>query len=284
MVHEVEDKWTMDGMPEGDTVWLHARRLHEALAGQELTLTDFRVPQLATVSLVGQTVLEVVPRGKHLLTRFSGGATLHTHLRMDGSWRLYPAGARWSGAPDWQVRVALGNARRTAVGFRLPVVELLPTAEEDRVVGHLGPDVLADDFDRDEALRRVSADPDAEIGMVLLDQRNLAGLGNLYRIEACFLEGLTPWTKVRDTDMGRLVDRAVALIRHNVGGWTQPTTGSRRPSEEHWVFERSACLRCGRRTRKAMQGTPPTDRVTYWCEHCQVGPAPASGQPGRRGS
>ena len=142
---------TRDRVPEGDTVWLAAQRMHEALAGRVLTRSDFRVPQLATADLSGRTVLEVVPRGKHMLTRVEGGTTLHTHFRMDGTWHLYRPGDRWTGGADWQVRVVLANAEWEAVGYRLPVVELLPTAEEDRVVGHLGPDLLDDGFDEAEA-------------------------------------------------------------------------------------------------------------------------------------
>jgi endonuclease-8 len=210
-----------------------------------------------------------------MLTRFSGGLTLHTHLRMDGTWHILRRGQPWP-TPTWQIRLVLATAERAAVGMRMPVVELIPTAQEDRVVGHLGPDVLADDFDRDEAVRRIEAEPSVEIGNALLDQRNLAGLGNLYRIEALFLQGVTPWSLVADVEVGAIVDTAVDLIRGNVGGWVQPTTGSSRPSEEHWVFERQGapCFRCFTRIRRAEQGTPPQQRVTYWCPQCQVGPAP----------
>ncbi|MGB8649303.1 MAG: DNA-formamidopyrimidine glycosylase family protein [Mycobacteriales bacterium] len=261
-------------MPEGDTVWLAARRLHAALAGQPLTLSDFRVPQLATTSLVGQTVLEVLPRGKHLLTRLSSGLTLHTHLRMDGSWHLYVPGARWTGGPDWQVRVVLANASAVAVGYRLPVVELV--SDEATVVGHLGPDVLDDAFDLDEAVRRIGAAPDREIGPALLDQRNLAGIGNLYRTEVLFLSGVTPWARVYDVDVPAVVRRAVRLMRANREHWQQTTTGSLRPGEDHWVFERSGlpCRRCGARVLLAEQGEAPYARLTYWCGACQRGPAP----------
>ena len=146
------------GVPEGDTVWLAGQRLHEALAGDVLVRSDFRVPALATVDLAGRRVLEVVPRGKHLLTRLSDGLTLHTHFRMDGSWHLYRPGDRWTGGPQWQVRAVLETASVQAVGYRLPVVELLATDDEDTVVGHLGPDVLGPDWDAEEAVRRLSAD------------------------------------------------------------------------------------------------------------------------------
>lgn len=269
-------------MPEGDTVWLAARRMHEALAGRALTRSDFRVPALATADLAGRTVLEVVPRGKHLLTRLTGGLTLHTHFRMDGSWHLYRPGDRWTGGPDWQVRVVLENPEWHAVGYRLPVLELLPTAEEDRAVGHLGPDVLDDAFDAAEALRRLLAEPDREIGMALLDQRLLAGLGNLYRCEVLFLRGLTPWADVGDVpDLPALVATARRLMRANRGHWEQTTTGSLRRGEDHWVFERTGrpCRRCGTRVTSAEQGDPPFARLTYWCPHCQPGSAVRTSSP-----
>ncbi len=271
-------------MPEGDTVWLAAKRLHEALAGQVLTTCDFRVPQIATSDLTGRQVLEVVPRGKHLLTRLEGDLTLHTHFRMDGSWHLYAPGDRWSGGPHWQVRVVLANASWVAVGYRLPVVELLPTGEEDRVVGHLGPDLLGPDWDLQEALRRLTAEPAVEVGLALLDQRKVAGLGNLYRSEVLFLSGLTPWVSVADVpDLPKLVERARRLITANKGRWEQTTTGSLRPGQDHWVFERSGrpCRRCGTRIVVAEQGAAPYSRLSYWCPRCQPGPAPAPQRPRR---
>jgi endonuclease VIII len=272
-------------VPEGDTVWLAGQRLHEALAGDVLRRSDFRVPSLATVDLAGRTVLEVVPRGKHLLTRLSGGSTLHTHFRMDGSWHLYRHGDRWTGGPQWQVRAVLETASWQAVGYRLPVVELLETDDEDSVVGHLGPDVLGPDWDADEAVSRLLAEPDAEVGMALLDQRNLAGLGNLYRCEVLFLRGLTPWVRVGDVpDLPALVDKGRRLLLANRGRWEQSTTGSLRHGEMHWVFERGGrpCRRCGTRIATAEQGAPPYTRLTYWCPRCQLGPAPAPSRPPSR--
>ena len=272
-------------MPEGDTVWLAGKRLHEALAGDVLVRSDFRVPSLATVDLAGQTVVEVVPRGKHLLTRLSGGLTLHTHFRMDGSWHLYRPGDRWTGGPEWQVRAVLETASWQAVGYRLPVVDLLPTADEDSVVGHLGPDVLGPDWDRDAAVARLRAAPEAEVGLALLDQRNLAGLGNLYRCEVLFLQGLTPWVRVADVpDLPALVDKGRRLLLANADRWEQSTTGSLRYGELHWVFERSGkpCRRCGTRIATAEQGAAPYARLTYWCPRCQLGPAPAPARPPSR--
>ena len=268
-------------MPEGDTVWLAARRLHDALAGSTLTRTDFRVPQLATVDLTGRSVLEVLSRGKHVLTRIGGTGeqevTLHTHLRMDGAWHLYRPGDRWRGGPAWQVRVLLETPDWAAVGFRLPVVELLPRAREADAVGHLGPDLLGPDWDPAEAVRRLAAAPGTEIGSALLDQRNLAGIGNLYKAEVCFLAGVSPWTPVGAVrDLAGVVERARTLLEANRAHPQQVTTGDLRRGRRHWVFERAGqpCLRCATRVERAAQGEPPYQRLTYWCPRCQPGPSP----------
>ncbi|MGN6333934.1 MAG: DNA-formamidopyrimidine glycosylase family protein [Motilibacteraceae bacterium] len=264
-------------MPEGDTVWLAGRRLDDALAGQLLTTSDFRVPQLATVDLTGRAVEQVVSRGKHLLTRIEGGATLHTHFRMDGSWHLYRHGERRHGGPDWQVRVLLENPQWQAVGYRLPVVELLPTDDEGRAVGHLGPDLLGPDWDPEEAVRRLAARPERELGDALLDQRNLAGIGNLYKAETCFLAGLSPWVPVADVpDLRRVVDLGHRLLDANKERAAQVTTGDPRRGESHWVFERRRCKRCGGPVGTAMQGSGAYARIAYWCPRCQPGPAPRS--------
>jgi endonuclease-8 len=272
----------IDLMPEGDTVWLAARRLHEALAGRTLTRSDFRVPQLAATDLTGRAVTDVVSRGKHLLTRVEGRLTLHTHLRMDGSWHVYRSGDRWRGGPAWQVRVVLENAEHQAVGYRLPVLELLATAEENRVVGHLGPDLLGADWDVVEAQRRLTGDPDREVGLALLDQRNLAGIGNLYKAEVLFLRGVSPWARIGDVpELAGLLDRVRRMLEANRAGPAQITTGDSRRARQHWVFERDGrpCLRCGTAVLMAEQGDPPRARLSYWCPRCQPGPTP---EPRRR--
>lgn len=268
-------------MPEGDTVWLAGRRLHDALAGDVLTRSDFRVPQLATADLTGRTVTEVLSRGKHLLFRIDGDddepLTLHTHFRMDGSWHLYRHGDRWRGGPEWQVRLLLETAQWQAVGYRLPVVELMPRDREDDAVGHLGPDLLGPDWDAAEALRRLTADPARQVGPALLDQRNLAGVGNLYANEVCFLTGVTPWTEVGAVpDPARLVDRAHRLLTANAERTAQVTTGDPRRGCEHWVYARAGrpCLRCGTGILGSEMGDPPYARPAYWCPGCQRGPTP----------
>ena len=179
-------------------MWLATQRMQTALAGATLRRGEFRIPQLATVDLTGATVREVVPRGKHLLMRLADGRTLRTHLRMDGSWHIYRPGTKWHGGPAYDIRMILATDEWECVGYRLHDIDLVPTAEEDRLVGHLGPDVLGPDWDLDEALRRLRANPDEQIGVAILDQRNLAGIGNLYKVESLFVRGVHPWARVGD--------------------------------------------------------------------------------------
>jgi endonuclease-8 len=266
-------------VPEGDTVWLTAHRLHAALAGRQLVRSDLRVPKLATVDLAGRQVLEVVPRGKHLMLRAEGGVTLHSHLQMDGSWHLYGPGERRRGGPEHQVRAVLEVPGRTAVGYRLPVLELLPTAEEHTVVGHLGPDLLGPDWDAAKALAKLSARPERPVGEALLDQRNLAGVGNVYVSELCFLRGVTPWTPFGQIAAPeKLVVLARRLLAANKERPGHVTTGDTRRGRTHWVYgrEHQPCLRCGTPVRSARHGPAEQSRVAYWCPRCQRGPVPSS--------
>jgi endonuclease-8 len=277
-------------VPEGDTVWNTARVLQRALAGARLTGSDFRVPQLATTDLTGWTVRESASRGKHLLLRLTAPApdepaahapaqghpvadagrdwTLHSHLRMDGAWRAYAPGERWAARPAHLIRVVLRSAGAVAVGYHLHELALVPTAEEDSLVGHLGPDLLGADWDPAEAVRRLAAHPQATIGEALLDQRNLAGVGNLYKCEVLFLRGVSPWTPVGAVpDLAGTVALAQRLLAANRGRWTQSTTGSLHRGQTSYVYGRRAqpCRRCGTAIRKEELG----DRVTYWCPVCQ---------------
>jgi endonuclease VIII len=265
-------------MPEGDSVFRSAAGLHAALAGRPLTLADLRVPAHATAELNGREVREVVARGKHLLARLEGDLTLHTHLRMEGRWQVYPAGARWTGGAGWQIRAVLGNAENTAVGYRLPIVELLRTRDENTAVGHLGPDLLGPDWDADEALRRLALNPQRPVGQALLDQRNLAGIGNVYANELCFLAAVTPWAPMgevaRPERIVGLAHRLLVLNRLRPG---HITTGNARADLRHWVYDRARqpCRRCGTRIRTAQHGEAPEERVAYWCPRCQNGPVRA---------
>ncbi len=257
-------------MPEGDTVHLAARRLDSALSGHVLTGTDFRVPAFATSDLTGQTITGTVARGKHLLTRTDAGLTLHTHFRMEGSWHLYPPRDRWRG-PAHQVRAVLETEPWVAVGWRLGIVELVPTTAEHDIVGHLGPDVLGPDWDPGRAAENLAADPEREIGVALIDQRALAGPGNVYKSEALFLRGVHPWAPVGDVDLLALVDLVKRLMEANRHSGLQITTGDRRPGRERWVYGRSreTCRRCGTPIRRGLQGPRTEERVTYWCPSCQ---------------
>ena len=258
-------------MPEGDTVWLAAQRLHASLSGQVLVSADLRVPDLATADLAGRRVLEVVPRGKHLLFRLDDARTLHTHFRMEGSWHLYRPDAPWRGGPSHQVRAVLRTEPWIAVGYRLPVIDLIPTAEEHRIVGHLGPDLLGPDWDLDEALRRLRSDPGREVADALRDQRNLAGIGNIYACESLFLCGVDPFRAVGTIgDLPAVVATAHRLLTRNAPRPSQSTTGDdRRP---HYVHGRRGrpCLRCGTAIRGREQGAAPRTRFTYWCPSCQT--------------
>ncbi|MFF4757523.1 Fpg/Nei family DNA glycosylase [Streptomyces sp. NPDC001292] len=264
-------------MPEGDTVWQTARRLRDALAGKVLTRSDFRVPKYATVDLTGRTVLDTVSRGKHLLTRFEGGLTLHSHLLMEGAWKVYGTGERWKGGPGHQIRAVLGTADRAAVGYRLQVLELLRTSEDERTVAHLGPDLLGPDWDPDLALANLLADPGRPLGEALLDQRNLAGIGNVYKSELCFLLGVTPWLPAGALPADRaamLPALAKKLLEANRDRVVRRTTGLR--GQDLFVYGRAPrpCLRCGTSVRVADQGDGSQERPTYWCPSCQAGPAP----------
>lgn len=196
------------------------------------------------------------------------GWTLHSHLRMDGAWRAYAPGERWAARPAHLIRVVLRSPGAVAVGYHLHELALIPIAEEESLVGHLGPDLLGPDWDPDEAVRRLSAHPDETIGEALLDQRNLAGVGNLYKCEVLFLRGVNPWTPVRAVpDLPGTVTLAQRLLAANRGRWAQSTTGSLHRGQTSYVYGRRAqpCRRCGTAIRKEELG----DRVTYWCPACQ---------------
>lgn len=257
-------------MPEGDTVFLAGTRLRRALAGQVLTRTEFRVPRYATTDLSGRRLEEIVIRGKHLLFRIEGGLSLHTHFKMEGSWHLYRPREPWRG-PSHQVRVILGTEPWTAVGFRLPVIDLVQTADEDDLVGHLGPDPLSNSWDEEEALRRIQAHPDVTIANALLDQTLMAGLGNVYKSEVCFLRGVHPETLIRDLeDLPALIKLGARMLRANRTTGNQVTTGIDRPGRRQWVYGRGdePCRRCGTPIRRSGGGIGE-ERVTYWCPRCQ---------------
>lgn len=261
-------------MPEGDTVLVAARRLHEALATEELLRTEFRVPRFATVDLAGQVVSGVVARGKHLLLRTNGGVTIHSHFKMEGAWHLYRPGERWKG-PGFQVRAVLETRTWIVVGFRLGRLDVIKTSREEALLGHLGPDVLGPDWNPAEVLRRLRAQPRRQIGTALLDQRTIAGPGNIYKSEVCFLHGVNPFTEVGEIDrLEELVDLIKRLMEANRTTGQQVTTGDRRPGRSRWVAGRAGlpCRRCGAIISSADQESYGAERITYWCPSCQARP------------
>ena len=282
-------------MPEGDDVWRAAARLNAALAGKRLAASDFRVPSFATLDLAGWTVIEVVSRGKHLLHRLapppapasttagSAPLSIHSHLKMEGSWQVYGAGERWR-KPGHTARIVLtAEDGTTAVGFSLGIVEVLPTAEEGNAVGHLGPDLLGPDWDAARAEANLRARPDRAIGLALLDQRNLAGIGNIYRNELCFLYRTHPASPVSEVrDLGALVATARRLLEANRTRPGRNTTGGFGPRGDYWVYGRAGqpCKRCRTRIVHDSLGEPAEsapgawpveqrERDIFFCPSCQ---------------
>jgi endonuclease-8 len=258
-------------VPEGDTVYRSARALNDALAGRVLDRCDIRVPAFATVDLSGERVEGVISVGKHLLHRI-GEFTIHSHLKMEGSWDIYRDGARWR-SPAWQARAILGVPGVLTVGFLLGELEVVPREREQELIGYLGPDILGADWDARLAVRNLTADPDRPIGLALLDQRVIAGLGNVYRNELCFLRGILPTRAIGTVpDPPALVNLAHRLILANRDRVERVTTGDTRRGRRTWVHgrEHQPCLRCGTAIRRGSLGdTELTERQTFYCPVCQ---------------
>jgi endonuclease VIII len=263
---------------EGDTVFAIAARMHDALAGRILTRTDLRVPRFATTDLSGQRVVEVAPRGKHLLLRTDRGLTVHSHLGMNGSWRLYEPGERWRGRV-FEVRAVLSTEDVVAVGHRLRRLEVIRTPTEQQLLGHLGPDVLGPDWDAAEVTRRLTASQGRPVGDALIDQSVMAGPGNVYRSEVCFLARVDPRTPVEAIpDPHDLVELMKTLMDRNRGGGRRVTTDDPRPGHDLWVYGRAGrpCRRCGTPIRSFPAAMAPRTersggpgRITFVCPHCQ---------------
>lgn len=267
-------------MPEGDAVWRTARRLHEGLAGDRLAGSDIRVPAHATADLSGRRTLEVVPRGKHLLHRVEGDLTVHSHLRMEGSWRVHPVGRRHALGQRHTVRALLWSTRRVAVGDSLGMLDLVRTSQEHRVVGHLGPDLLDPGYDAQVALANVRSDPGRTITEACLDQRNVAGMGTIFTAEPLFLLGINPWTPVGGLDPGQVEEllstaRRLLVLSCRQGRTTITGRGDV-ADDDAWVHGRVGlpCKRCGATIRLAPIGQQPQQRVMFSCPGCQGGRAP----------
>lgn len=266
-------------MPEGDSVWRAARRLHEAFAGTHLRAAQLRWPSLAGSDLTGWRTVEVVPRGKHLLHRFDSGFTLHSHLRMEGRWDVSRGGGRPPPARS-DVRAWLATDDVTALGRRLGRLDLVRTAAEASLVGHLGPDLLGSDWDTDQVVAVLQHDP-REVADALLDQRVLAGLGTLWTSEVLYARRLAPTRPAAEVPGDEL--RELITLAHR---WLHRATGlavPERRSRPDRVYGRSGrpCPRCGAPIRTVRVGTPPSDRTVFLCPTCQVTAGSAEDSPGR---
>lgn len=273
-------------MPEGDTIFRAARTLHRALAGHEIVRFESVFPALTRVHdnapITGRTIESVESAGKHVLMRFSGDLVLRTHMRMSGSWHIYRPGERWQRARR-DMRVVVATAAFEAVGFNIPVAEFLQgrAVERQADLRLMGPDLLGDDFDEAEAIRRFRARPDLAIADALLNQRVVAGAGNVYKSEVLFLARTNPFRAVADVDdetLRRILSTARTQLRANVidqssaivtyRGYRR-TTRRADPTEGLYVYGRARkpCRVCG--TPIAVQASGSDARLTYWCPGCQ---------------
>lgn len=256
-------------MPEGDTVFRTAADLREALAGKTLTRCDIRVPRYATVDLSGARVDEVLSRGKHLFIR-AGAASIHSHLKMDGSWRITPRDR--PPRPGHKIRILLEAGDTAAAGVDLGVLEILDRDTDLDAVAHLGPDLLGPDWDARRVAANLVSDPDRPLAAALLDQRVMAGVGNVYCNELCFVFGRLPTSPVRTLqDPLRMAVKARDMLWANRLRWSRTTTGNTRAGQQLWVYGRGGepCRRCGTPIARAAQSDLTGERVSYWCPSCQ---------------
>ncbi len=261
-------------MPEGDTIYRAAESIRKWVGGRTVTAARTKVRGLQLERVVGKTIEAVEPRAKHMLIRFNNGLSLHTHMKMTGSWHVYTKGDRWQ-RPEWQAKIVLECDDRVAVCFNAPVVEMLTPSDEKyhAPLNGLGPDVLQPaTFDLAEVRRRASLrPPDYEVGVLLLDQQVVGGIGNIYRCETLFLERLHPWTgqsQLSPQRFDRMINTAVKLMGKNVG----PGGGTRNFGNgdgNPWVYGRTGrpCRVCGVAIRTDRMGAQA--REIHWCPNCQ---------------
>ena len=278
-------------MPEGDTIFRTARSMGRALMGRPVTVFRSTYPLLTRFNddtpIAGQIVESVEARGKWLLIHFSGGGTLATHMLMNGSWHIYRHGEPWQ-QPRFNMRIVIENSDFVTVGFKVPVAEMhtAQSLERDRRIPRTDVDVLRPDFDVEFVIDRIAAHAHEEIGDVLLHQKVIAGVGNVFKSEICFVTGINPFCKVCALDGVQIKAAVLAaqkLVGANVlvdsgdtivtfGGRHRRTTHETDPGASLWVYGRAGdpCRRCGERIRRRIQG--PDARVTFWCQQCQPMP------------
>jgi endonuclease-8 len=274
-------------MPEGDTIFRSARALHQAFAGQKVTRFETAYAPLASVNdqspVAGRTIEQVESRGKWLLVHFSGDLILATHMLMSGSWHIYRVGERWRRGRS-HMRIVLCSAEMVAVAFDVPVARFHTARTLERFAGvaGLGPDLLGKSFAADEAEARLLEQGEEEVGNALLNQRVMAGIGNVFKSEICFACGVNPFRKVatlRPLEVDCLLSTARRFLAANVADGASDgivtytggrrTTGASNPAARLWVYRRAgeACRRCGALIRMQKQGLGA--RSTYWCPDCQ---------------
>lgn len=256
-------------MPEGDTIRRLADRISRHFGGQRCTRCITRDPRLVGVDFTGSTLVNAASFGKHLLIRFDDGRTLHAHLLMTGSWIIGPAAAE----PEWRRRVELWLEGGRLTGLDVPILGVLPTAQEDAVIGHLGPDVCGiEPPDVDEIVARLERNPDAPLAGALLDQRNVAGFGNIYAVELPFIVGVSPNQPLGSVEqLEALVAVGVAVIRTNAARGPQNTTGRKLATSDHWIYSRRGrpCPICATRLDGWTDSHSPWRRPSVWCPSCQ---------------
>ncbi|MEP7201017.1 MAG: DNA-formamidopyrimidine glycosylase family protein [Ilumatobacteraceae bacterium] len=256
-------------MPEGDTIRRLADRIGRRFIGERCVRCVTRDPRLSGVDLAGAAVTEVDAVGKHLLIRFDNGNTLHSHLRMTGSWTVGPAARE----PEWRRRIELWMESGRLTGIDLPIVEVLPTVQEKTIVGHLGPDLCGPGApDLEEVIERLQHDPLAPLAAALLDQRNVAGFGNVYAVEVPFIAGVSPNQPIGAIQgLQVLVGTGTALIRTNAERGPQNTTGRRLATPDQWIYAHRGrpCPICGTTLDGCGERDSPWRRTSVWCPSCQ---------------
>jgi endonuclease VIII len=274
-------------MPEGDTIFRAARTLHKALAGDMVRRFETVLPNLARVDVdspvAGRTIERVEAQGKWMSMRFSGDLVLLTHMRMSGSWHIYRPGEPWK-RRSIHKRIVIETEEFLAVAFNVPIAEFhsADSLRRHAQLQRLGPSLFEPEFDDARILQNLRAQANAEVGEAFLNQTVLAGVGNVFKSEVCFICGVNPFRRVETLTMGEmtsLVASARKLMLENGGADARygpaaynslrRTTGRQGPEECLWVYRRGGrpCLQCDSKIEAGTQGE--NARITYWCPHCQ---------------